>query len=80
VYERGSGGVGPDFEAAASGFPHSPQNFIAEGFSKPQLEHFSFSDEPHSPQNFIPLAFSKLQTGQRMILGTEDRALRSARC
>ena len=45
-------------------FPHSPQNFIAGGFSKSQLEHLSFSDEPHSPQNFMPLAFSKPQAGQ----------------
>jgi hypothetical protein len=44
--------------------PHSPQNFIAGGFSKPQLEHLDLSDEPHSPQNFIPLAFSNPQEGQ----------------
>jgi hypothetical protein len=35
-------------------------------FSKPQLEHLTFSDEPHSPQNFMPLALSKPQAGQRM--------------
>jgi hypothetical protein len=55
--------------AAESNFPHSPQNLIAGAFSKPQLEHFSFSDAPHSPQNFMPLAFWKPQDGQRMILG-----------
>jgi hypothetical protein len=46
--------------------PHSPQNFIDGGFSKPQPAQFSFSDEPHSPQNFIPLAFSKPQARQRI--------------
>ena len=35
-------------------------------FSKPQLEHLSFSGAPHSPQNFMPLAFSKPQAGQRI--------------
>src|SRR6516225_1322011 len=65
VYERGSGCF-DSFEAAASGFPHSPQNFIDGGFSKPQLAHLTFSDEPHAPQNFMPLAFSKPQAGQRM--------------
>jgi hypothetical protein len=43
--------------------PHSPQNFIDGGFSKPQLAHFDFSD---APQNFIPLAFSEPQAGQRI--------------
>jgi hypothetical protein len=65
VYERGSGG-GAGFAASAIGFPHPPQNFIAGGFSKPQLEHLYLSDEPHSPQNFIPFAFSKPQAGQRI--------------
>jgi hypothetical protein len=39
---------------------------IAKAFSKPQLEHLSFSEAPHSPQNFTPLAFSKPQARQRI--------------
>src|SRR5262249_23988439 len=54
------------FEAAGSGFPHSPQNLIDGPFSKPQLGHLAFSDAPHSPQNFMPLAFSKPQAEQRI--------------
>jgi hypothetical protein len=65
VYERGSGGDA-DFVTALSSFPHSPQNLIAGAFSKPQLEHLTFSDAPHSPQNLMALAFSKPQTGQRI--------------
>jgi hypothetical protein len=65
VYDRGCGD-GAGFTLSASGFPHSPQNFIAGGFSKPQLEQLNFSDEPHSPQNFIALAFSKPQAVQRI--------------
>jgi hypothetical protein len=62
VYERGSRCVDA-FAAAASAFPHSPQNLIAGAFSNPQLAHFSFSEAPHSPQNFMPLAFSKPRLG-----------------
>jgi hypothetical protein len=38
----------------------------AGAFSKPQLEHLSFSGAPHSPQNLMPLEFSKPQAGQRI--------------
>jgi hypothetical protein len=54
--------------------PHSPQNLMPGAFSKPQLEHLTFSSAPHSPQNFMPLAFSKPQDGQRMILGPRTEA------
>jgi len=44
--------------AAASGEPHSPQNFVSGAFRLPQLAHATARDAPHSPQNFLPLSLA----------------------
>src|SRR5919109_4779205 len=47
--------------AAASGEPHSPQNFCPGGFAAPHEEQVAASAVPHSPQNFCVAGFSAPQ-------------------
>jgi hypothetical protein len=42
---------------AASGVPHSPQNFASGSLPAPQLAQVTASGVPHSLQNFRPGSF-----------------------
>ena len=50
--------------SAASGAPHSPQNFCSGGFSALHDAHTAASGLPHSPQNFCPGGLSAPQLEQ----------------
>lgn len=45
--------------AAARAAPHSPQNFLAAGFSEAHLEQRLTSADPQSEQNRLPSGFSE---------------------
>jgi hypothetical protein len=56
--------------AAASGAPHSPQNFWSGEFEAPQDAHVAANAAPHSPQNLFVSGLSAPQFEQLIKHGT----------
>lgn len=56
--------VGMGVDGAASGVPHSPQNFAPGGFAVRHDGHDRWSGAPHSPQNLRFPSFGSPQAAQ----------------